>query len=87
MKNEDIEIMLARIDERVKNIHSNTDQIQSHVDTIKTDLKGEIKDLSNDIRDNYTTKDEFNPIKRIVYTAAFAIIGSFIGAVSWLARK
>ena len=44
-----------------------TREIYELVDKTRTELKSDISTLQSKIDDHYVTKDEFDPIKRLVY--------------------
>lgn len=44
-------------------------------------LQRSFDSLSKDLKENYTTKDQFDPIKRIVYGAVGTILVSFLLAI------
>jgi len=44
-------------------------------------IKVEMRDIKDMLKDNFVTKDQFEPIKMIVYGLVGVILLSFIGAV------
>jgi len=81
MSAEDTVALLARIDERSKNIEKKLSSLESDM----KDLKGKVDDdffqLDKRIRDQYITKDTFLPVQRAMFTAMTTIVAAVVMAV------
>lgn len=81
MSQEDTVALLARIDERSKNIEKQL----SHLERELKELKGKVDDdffqLDKRIRDQYITKDTFLPVQRAMFTAMTTIVAAVVMAV------
>jgi hypothetical protein len=52
--------------------------IKTEVSDIKNSVRDEIKDINKLIEEKYVTKEEFDPIKKIVFGAVWLIVASVI---------
>lgn len=75
-------IVLARIDER-------TLSIDKKVDAIKADIESNYvrKDVFNPIRDSHVTKEEFIPVRNIVYGIVGIMLTSVLVAILTLVMR
>jgi len=46
-----------------------------------TYIKGEVTDIKNKLEESYVTKDEFDPIKKVVYGLVGLILTGVVGAL------
>jgi len=53
------------------------------VDTVK----GHVKDVKKQVSDSYVTKQEFEPVKKIVYGLVGLLLASVVGAIGALVIK
>jgi len=69
-----ISVKVAVMAEQVKNIQKDVGSIN-----------GKMDELANKIDNHYVTKDEFNPVKSVVYglvaTILIAVLGAIVGLV------
>jgi len=69
--------LLARIDERTQNMVRDLDNVRAGVNDVKKD----IKDLRDEIARTYVTKDEFRPVRMVVYALVGTVLLTVVGAV------
>ncbi len=50
-------------------------------------LETKVEELKEDLREQYVTKVEFNPVQRAVYAAIGFILTGFVGAVLTIVLK
>lgn len=74
MAEEEFKVLLARIDERTKNI-------ENRLSREYEDIKEDIAALRKEIKENYVDKNSFNPIQRAVFTSIGVVLLGVIAAV------
>ena len=70
---DNVEVALARLEERSKALNSNMLDMQKSMDKISAKIDG--------LDSKFTTKDEFSPVRKVVYGALWIIGGVLITAL------
>jgi len=73
-----------------KDSNSNKNQNNIQLAVMANDvgyIKEKVKSIETQIASNYVTKEEFDPIKRIVYGMVTIILVAFVGAIVALVVK
>jgi len=78
---EENSVLLARIDERTKNIQKQISGIESEMQNLKNKVEDDFVLLEKRSRDQYITKDTFLPVQRAMFTAMTTIVAAVIMAV------
>ena len=74
-------ILLARIDERSKNIEKSIENLDQEMKSIKKKVDNDFLLLDKRIREQYITKDTFLPVQRAMFTALTTIVAAVVMAV------
>jgi len=81
MSQEDTIALLARIDERSRNIEYKLARLESDMKDLKSKVDNDFFQLDKRIRDQYITKDTFLPVQRAMFTAMTTIVAAVVMAV------
>lgn len=74
-------ILLARIEERLKNIEKEVTVVRQSIKELKSQVDTDFFQLDKRVREQYITKDTFLPVQRAMFTAMTTIVAAVVMAV------
>lgn len=84
MPNNDGNELLIRLDERLKSIQAQFDTFGAKVFIEIDRMKTELKDDRTNVEDKYVTREEFDPVKKAVFSAIGVILAGVLAAIGSL---
>lgn len=67
-------LLLARIDERTKNMERQINVLEDDVKELKSKINKDMFDFKKELRETYITIHQFTPVQRAVFTAISVIV-------------
>ena len=83
MNPEDVEKMVIKNSETLSRVEQKQDDMvkgQENMVSVFREFKHEIKSEFKDMKDNYVTKKEFNPVQKLVYGVVVLILTTVVSA-------
>jgi len=77
----DNSVLLARIDERTRNIEHKIEELEHDLKTFKTKIDNDNFQLDKRLREYYVNRDTFVPVQRGMYLAVSTIVTAVLMAV------
>lgn len=81
MSLEENAILIARIDERLKNIEGKINKVEASNKELINKVNNDFVLLDKKIREQYITKDTFLPVQRAMFTAMTTIVAAVVMAI------
>jgi hypothetical protein len=81
MPDRELQIMLARLDERVMTLERETKALKAELSKLDDDLNSDLREHRQDMENLFVKKDLFQPVQKAVFTLAGFIVLAVLTAI------